>query len=48
MKFNEDKFWVLHLELNNAGHRYRLGDEYINNRSTESGLGADWFNKNQQ
>lgn len=37
MKF-KGKSWVLYLELNNAGHRCRLGDEYLNNSPAESDL----------
>lgn len=37
MKF-KGKSWLLYLELNNAGHRCRLGDEYLNNSPAESDL----------
>lgn len=39
MKFNKEERWVLHLGQNNAGHRYRLGEECLESSSAERDLG---------
>lgn len=39
MKFNKGKLLVLHLRWSNAGHRYILGNEWLDSSSAESNLG---------
>ncbi|KAK4815838.1 hypothetical protein QYF61_008441 [Mycteria americana] len=39
MKFNKSKCQILHLGRSNAGHTYRLGEEWLESSPAERGLG---------
>ncbi|GAB0183172.1 hypothetical protein GRJ2_000782500 [Grus japonensis] len=40
MKFNKSKCQILHLGRGNAGHNYKLGEEWLESSSAEQGLGV--------
>ncbi|KAK4827981.1 hypothetical protein QYF61_022683 [Mycteria americana] len=40
MKFNKSKCWILHLGRSNAGHKYKLGEEWLESSPAERGLGV--------
>ena len=40
MKFNKGKCWILHLGHGNPGCTYRLGNERLENSSSERDLGV--------
>jgi len=40
MKFNKSKCQILHLGWSNAGHKYKLGEEWPENSPAERGLGV--------
>lgn len=40
MKFNKSKFQILHLGQSHAGHKYRLGEEWLESSPAERDLGV--------
>ena len=40
MKFNKSKCWILHLGQSNAGHKYKLGEEWLESNPAERDLGV--------
>jgi len=40
VKFNKTKFWILHLGCNNDGHKYKLGEEWLESSFAERDLGV--------
>ncbi|KAK4822651.1 hypothetical protein QYF61_018603, partial [Mycteria americana] len=46
MKFNESKCWILHLGHSNAGHKYRLGYEWLENGILQNRIWG--LNRSQQ
>ncbi|KAK4830104.1 hypothetical protein QYF61_008531 [Mycteria americana] len=51
MKFNKNKCWILHLGGSNAGHKYKLGEEWLESSLAERDLGVlvdSRFNMSQQ
>ncbi|KAK4816779.1 hypothetical protein QYF61_022891 [Mycteria americana] len=40
MKFNKSKWQILHLGQSNAGHKYRLGEEWLQSSPAERDLGV--------
>ncbi|KAK4831715.1 LOW QUALITY PROTEIN: hypothetical protein QYF61_018767 [Mycteria americana] len=40
MKFNKSKYRILHLRWSNAGHKYKLGAEWLEGSPAERGLGV--------
>jgi len=51
MKFNKSKCHILHLGWSNAGHKYKLGEEWLESSPAESGLGVlvgSRLNRSQQ
>ena len=51
MKVNKSKCWILHLGQSNAGHKYRLGEEWLESSPAERHLGVlvdSRLNRSQQ
>jgi len=51
MKFNKEKYWVLHLVRNNSIYQYTLGAYQLESTCAEKDLGVlvdSKFNKSQQ
>jgi len=40
MKFNKSNCWILHLGWSNAGHKYELGEEWLESCPAERDLGV--------
>ncbi|KAK4831171.1 hypothetical protein QYF61_015641 [Mycteria americana] len=40
MKFNKSKCWILHLGRSNTGHKYKLGEEWLESSLAERDLGV--------
>ena len=40
MKFNKSKCQILHLRWSNAGHKYKLGEEWLESSPAERDLGV--------
>ena len=51
MRFDKTKCWVPHLGHNSPMQSYRLGEEWLESRPAEKGLGvfvSSWLNMSQQ